>query len=227
MDGFVVAMTLAASAFLGILVGLVPIGHALTANLRETLWQQSRGATGSRRATTARHGLIVSQVALACTLLMGSLLLLASFRHIIRSDPGFVADDVITAAINLPAARYRGDFEMQAFLDRTLARVNVIPGVVRAAFGESVPLEPTFRGMVWVPEGYVQGQPTLGPDMISTTPRYLETLGMRLVRGRFLDERDNSSAPRAVLVDERLAARFWPDADAIGRRIYLPSTKTI
>jgi predicted permease len=222
LDGFVVGITVAVSVVLGILVAFVPIGLALTTRLREALWQQSRLVTGGQRATKARHGLIVSQVAMACILLMGSLLLLESLRRVVRSDPGFIAEDIVTAAVNLPANRYRSDADIQAFLDRALDSVKAIPGVVGAGFAESVPLDSSFRSLVWVPDDYAQGQSTLTPLMTSVTPGYLEALGMRLVRGRFLDEHDNRTAARAVVVDERLAQRFWPDGDAVGRRVYLP-----
>jgi predicted permease len=111
------------------------------------------------------------------------------------------------------------------FMNRALPAVRAIPGVALAGATTVIPLGGDHDDEVILAEGYQMkpGESIISPLNMDVTPGYFETMGIPMVRGRSFDERDNESAPRVVIVDERLAAHFWPNIDPIGRRMYLPS----
>jgi putative ABC transport system permease protein len=105
-----------------------------------------------------------------------------------------------------------------------LAGLSAIPGVDRASLAASLPFTGDFNSSVIVAEGYVMkpGESLISPMQNAVSAGYFEAMGITLVRGRYIDARDTALSPRTVVVDERLAARFWPGQDPIGRRIYQP-----
>jgi putative ABC transport system permease protein len=140
-------------------------------------------------------------------------------------DPGFDPNGVVTATVSLPRTKYSKSELRRDFMNRALPAVRAIPGVTLAGATDAIPLGGNHDDSVIFAEGYQMkpGESLISPLNISVTPGYFETLGISMVRGRSFDERDNESAPRVVIVDERLAQHFWPDRDPIGRRMYLPS----
>jgi predicted permease len=173
-----------------------------------------------------RRALVTSQVAFAVVLLLGAGLLVASFERVLAVDPGFEPARVLTGAVSLPASRYPGDGELRATVQRLAEGARQQPGVRAAGLTTSIPFGGNYSDSVIFAEGYqmAPGESVISPSMIVATPGYLEAMGVRLVRGRFLDERDTEDAPRAVMVDDRLARRFWPDQDPLGRRMYFPQS---
>jgi putative ABC transport system permease protein len=172
-----------------------------------------------------RRSLVVAQIAISVVLLVGASLLLASFRNLLRSDPGFVRDNVLTAVFTLPPQRYADDTAMRAFTARLLEAVRAIPGVDSAGLTSNIPMG-SYGG--WNPikaEQYVTapGESVVSPWRLQITPGYLEALGTTLVRGRAFDERDRADSEHVLLIDESLAKRFWGDADPIGTRMYRPT----
>ena len=142
-----------------------------------------------------------------------------------RAFHGFDPERVATASVSLPRVRYQEDAPRRAFYDETLRRLRAIPGVVAAGATTTIPFGGSYNDSVILAEGYVMkpGESLISPQYVNVTPGYFEAMGARLVRGRFFDERDGEAAPPVAIVDERLARRFWPDQDPIGRRLYLPS----
>jgi predicted permease len=110
-------------------------------------------------------------------------------------------------------------------MNRALPAVRAIPGVSLAGATDAIPLGSNHDDSVILAEGYQMkpGESLISPLNIRVTPGYFEALGIRMVRGRNFDERDNENAPRVVIVDARLAQHFWPDRDPIGRRMYMPA----
>src|SRR5262245_36317145 len=167
-----------------------------------------------------RRGLVVAQVGLACVLLIGAGLLLASFRKLLAVDPGFKSEGVITVSTAPPQVKYTSE-KLRPFMDRTLEVIRSIPGVRSAGATNSIPFGGRFDKNVILAEGYVMkpGESVIAPMQVNVSPGYFETMGTPLKRGRFFNEHDSDTAPRVAIVDERLAQKFWPGADPIGKRL--------
>jgi len=224
MDLTVVGAALAVSVIAGVLIGLVPVAHLFNVNLNTVLHEESRTGTGGRKARILRRVLIVAQVAFTFVLLIGSGLLLASFRNLLAVDPGFKAEGVITGGIGMPRVRYANDNDVRSFTNRALQAIRSVPGVTNAGGTTIIPLSGNHSDSVIIAEGYQMkpGESLISPMQIIVTPGYFEAMRTPLMRGRLFDERDSETGPLAVIVDERLAARFWPGADPIGKRMYKP-----
>jgi putative ABC transport system permease protein len=224
MDGAVIAYTLAVAAVIGFALGLIPALGALPANLTTVLREEGRSSTTGRGARTLRRALVVAQVAFAFVLLIGAGLLFASFRRVLAVDPGFESNGVLTASITLPRTRYRDNPALIAFADEALRRIRALPGVVAAGATDTIPFGANHSDSVILAEGYQMspGESVISPSQVDVTPGYFEAMRAKLVRGRFFDQRDAGDAQKVVIVDEKLARRFWPSQDPIGRRMYLP-----
>jgi predicted permease len=225
MDLAVGGAIVIASAVAGVLIGLVPLLHVPRANLSNVLQESSRGGTGGTRVRSVRRTLVVAEVAFAFVLLIGSGLLVASFRNLLAVNPGFQSNGVITASVVIPRASYVELSDVRAFVDRALAAIRNVPGVVNAGATTLIPLSGNHSDSVIFAEGYEMqpGESLVSPMQIVVTPGYFEAMSTPLVRGRFFTESDDETSPGAVIVDERLARKFWPDVDPIGRRMYQPS----
>lgn len=225
LDGIVVLYTLAAAAAIGLALGLIPVAATLSGNVLGILREEGRSATSGRGAQLMRRGLVVTQVACAFVLLIGAGLLFASFRKVLAVDPGFATAQVLTAAVSLPDSRYKDADALRRFTDETLRRLGSLPGVTTAGITDSLPLGNRASASAILAEGY-QAQPGesfLAPAEVRLSQGYFETLGARLIEGRFFTERDTATSQRVIIVDDRLARRFWPDQSPIGRRMYRPS----
>jgi putative ABC transport system permease protein len=225
MDLTVFGTILIVSAVAGVLIGLVPLLHVPRANLSGVLQESSRGGTGGTRVRSVRRILVVAEVAFAFVLLIGSGLLVASFRNLLAVNPGFDSNGVITASVLIPRASYPELTDIRVFVDRALTAIRAVPGVVNAGGTTIIPLSGNNSDSVILAEGYEMqpGESLVSPMQIVVTPGYFEAMSTPLVRGRFFTEGDDETSPGAVIVDERLARKFWPGADPIGRRMYQPS----
>ena len=224
MDLAVAGAIVIASAVAGVLIGLVPLWHVPRASLSNVLQDSSRGGTGGTRVRSVRRTLVVAEVAFAFVLLIGSGLLVASFRNLLNVNPGFEGNGVITAGVLIPRAGYPENSDVRAFTDRALAAIRTVPGVVNAGATTIIPLGGNHSDSVILAEGYEMqpGESLVSPMQLVVTPGYFEAMGTPLVRGRYFTESDDETSPAAVIVDARLAQKFWPGADPIGRRMYQP-----
>jgi putative ABC transport system permease protein len=188
-----------------------------------TLLRDSERATTAAKARSVRQGLVVAQIGFAFALLVGAGLLLASFRELLKVDPGYRTDNVVTASLNAPSNRYN-DSQLDVLVRRSVEAVRQIPGVTSAGVSTNVPLAGDYNNSVILAEGYVskQGESVISPIRLSITPGYLDTMGIPLVRGRYFRDSDDAHSPLVVIVDEKLAKRFWPDRDPIGQKMYEP-----
>ena len=224
IDGPVVVFVVLLSSAIGVAMGLVPLARVFSANLTLVLREEGRATSGSRGARALRRSLVVAQVAFTFVLLAGAGLLLASFRRVLDVDPGFVSERVLTASVSLPQARYPDDDARRAFTDEALRRVRALPGVVSAGATDTIPFGDQHNDSVIMAEGHPMkpGESLISPNSVDVTPGYFEAMGARLVRGRFFEESDGDRSLRVVMVDEKLAATFWPGEDPVGRRLYKP-----
>ncbi|HUF22539.1 MAG TPA: ABC transporter permease [Vicinamibacterales bacterium] len=222
MEPATIAIILGLSLAVGFLVSLVPVVRVWRLNLNLALRDEGRGGTASRRSMMARHALATAQVGFAFLLLIGAGLLFASFRHVLGVDPGFTADGVISGAINLPGARYPDGGATRSFQQRALERVRAIPGIERASLIDTLPFSGDSSDSVILAEGYVMkpGESLISPFQNNVAEGYFETLKIRLMSGRYFDGRDTGDSPSAIIVDRKLAERFWPGRDSVGRRMF-------
>jgi putative ABC transport system permease protein len=161
-------------------------------------------------------------VATAFMLLIGAGLLFASFREILSIDLGFEPEGVLTASVMLPDARYPEDSDLRAFTQRAIDSIGSLPGVEIASLTDTIPFGGGYSDSVILAEGY-QMEPEeslISPSRMTIAPGYCEALGIPLIEGRYFDERDTADAPSTIIVDERLARKFWPGRSAIGKRMH-------
>ncbi len=222
MDATTIAFVCAICSLVGVLIGLVPATTLRGVAINRVLADGNRSGTSGRAARLFGRGLVVTQVALSVVLLIGATLLLTSFRHLLRVDAGFTAARVTTATLFPPPSRYPDDRAMSALFDRFLDAVRAIPGVEAAGITSNVALS-GFASPATVSPGGDRSAPDeqpVIPSVISVTPGYFEAMATRLVRGRYFETSDRADTMRVAIVDERLAARLWPNEDAIGKAAY-------
>ena len=214
--------TAAVSVLTGILFGLAPAWQVSKSDLNEGLKESGRSGSGGPRRHRIRALLVISEVALSLVLLIGAGLMIRSFARLLAVDPGFKADQVLTAFVSLPVSKYSERQEQVAFFDRLLERLRNVPGVNAAGIVTNIPL---YGGSSTGFE--VDGRPEALPgqrpmtDYRLTSPDYFTAMGMRLVKGRAFSHHDNEAAPGVVIINETLAARYFAGEDPIGKRLNL------
>ena len=221
LDGAVVLFTLILAVGAGVLFGAIPMVQLMRGDLSPVFRTENRSGTASRRAVVLRNGLVMSQVALAFVMLIGAGLMLLSFRAALSVDPGFEPEGVVTGFVSLPATRYPDGDARRQFWDRLRQEVGALPGVERVGLTSSLPFSGNNSSSVIAPEGYVPrpGESLLSPRQSVVSPGFFDALGIEIVEGRAFDLQDGPEASQAIILDRWLADRYWPDGDALGRRM--------
>jgi putative ABC transport system permease protein len=206
------------------LFGLVPALQAATADTRGALQEVAR-STLTRGKRGVLSVLVVCEIALALTLLAASGLLVQSFRKVLHVDPGFRAENVLTWTLRLAGVKYPKPEQQLAFFQGLVERLKVLPGVTSVSATSIVPLD-GHSGYFFEAENSVppasKGQ---NPVVLQITalPGYFETMGMTLLAGQGLTDRDQAlKAPPVVVVNEAFARYYWGTTDVVGRRIKYP-----
>ncbi len=213
------AFTLGLSLFSGIVFGLAPALQSSKPNLNDALKEGSRQTSGSSHYL--RSALVVCEVALSLMLLVGAGLLGRSFLSLLKTDPGFNPDNVLTMNVMLPRAKYREGPQRNAFYNDLVQRVKAYPGVESAAAVNYLPLGGANSSDDYLVEGVPEpaaGQENVGRYRVCT-PDYFRTMGISILKGRGFTEQDKAGATPVVIVNETLARKHWPQGDAIGKRI--------
>jgi predicted permease len=222
LDLRVLAFAVGASLITGLLFGLAPALHAARLGLHGMLRSGTRVAGSGR----LRNTLVVASIALAVLLLVGAGLVGTSFLRLVRVDPGFDPEHVLVASISLPAERYPND-RIAAFHTEAMRRIAAIPGVRAAGM---INIAPFSGGNTAIPFSVV-GRPPARPGEFpqagwrSVTPGYFAALGIRLKRGRLLNESDLEKGPPVIVISDTMAGRFWPGEDPIGRQIQIQGAR--
>ncbi len=185
-------------------------------------WQTTKGAPSGGRATgrRTRDVFVVTQVAIALLLLVGAGLLMRSFERLLREDPGFTGLHSMTFNLQVPSSSYGDWNEVPDFYARLLDRISELDGVQGAAAAAFLPLEPgwpipfAIQGRAPVQEGE---EPKV--QYHSVSPGYFRLMGIPLLRGRDLSERDLALGPGVVVVNDAARRRYWPDEDPLGARV--------
>ncbi len=220
----VVAFALLVAAVSGMAIGVMPALELSRADLNAALRDEGRGGSGSRKKTRARGALVVAQVALSTTLLVGSGLLIRSFIRLSSVNPGFEPKHLLTLEMTLPQTKYAKPAQLIALYRAVLREAQGVPGIESAALSTALPAFPThqtpalFEGQPTVPLGR---RPIVNIQQLS--PGYAKTLGVPLRAGRMFTEHDDETAPPVAMVNETAVRRFWPNEDPIGKRVWIGS----
>jgi len=223
IDGRVVAFTGIVAIVTGILFGVYPAMRATASNLNDNLKQSGRSGTSDRAGQIVRRALVVAEVALALTLLIGGGLLLRSFARLSNVDPGFDSRNLLTFTVGLPPGRYANDTARRAFFDESLMRIAALPGVRSVGAASVLPFSGGWSTGSFNVEGHVVGEGESSPwgDQRLVSPGYFETMGAPLLEGRVLDATDRQGALRVVVVDDEFVRRFYkPGESALGKRLW-------
>ncbi len=215
VDSVVLAWALLLTLVVGILFGIAPGLTLSRGNLQETLKDGGRGSSEGRGHGRFRSVLVVSEVALACVLLVGAGLLFRSFLRVLDVDLGFQPSHAAAIRVDYDdggSAARRG-----AILADLLGRVNAIPGVEAAGISDMLPLD-VNRSWGLLAKGKVYSKEVNDDAFVYiVTPGYLTAMGMRLVKGRDFSWQDSDTSEHVIIINEAAAHREWPGEDPIGR----------
>ncbi len=222
VDSRVLLFTLGVALLTGILSGLAPAVRLSKTNLHDSLKEGARGTSiGTGRGV--RSLLVVSEIALSLTLLVGAGLLLRSLSQVLGVSAGFDANHVLTMRISVLGQQYNDNQKLRQFFTSALASIRALPGVQSAAVTSQIPLGGNMDRYGFHVEGKIHANPELdeNAERFCISPGYLEAMRIRLLRGRDISESDTSTAQQALLIGETTARSMWPGEDPIGKRVKL------
>lgn len=235
INGPVLAFSLAVAVLTAVATGLVPAIGSSAPDLVEELKRGGHGRTEGRRARRARSSLVVAEVALSATLVIGAGLMLASYLRLTSLDLGFNPDGVVRVGTLLPRDRYADEVaaasyaswrpraEELEFIEGVEQGIARLPGVESVGAGNFDALP----GMAWAAAARDEGAPPAAQGeetwvaMRPVSPDWFRTLEMPIVRGRALNEADRRGTEDVAVVDERAAEALWPGQNPLGRRVML------
>ena len=218
IDSTTLAFTAALALGCGIVFGLLPALQITRQDLARVLNESGRGGAPGRMRLAVRRALVVMQLAFSVTLVVGAGLLLRSLIELQHIDLGFDGRGVLTGQLQLPATEYADGPKIVEFYRQVIDRAAELPGVAAAGGVRLLPLARTIGDWSITPEGRVipPGDNPNG-DFQFATPGYLQAMGLTLLQGRWFTAADRENAPLVVVINDTMAARYWPDG-AIGRR---------
>ena len=219
IDLRVLAFTFGISLVTGVLFGMIPALQASRPDLNDALKEGSRGSTGGR-SRTLRNVFVVTEVALALILLIGAGLMIRSFMQLQSVETGFNAENVLTMRAQLPKKKYPEPHNVVDFFKQAQDRIATIPGVQAVGAISYLPL----TGLASRDGFKIPGQPPPKPgeepgvEVRVVTPTYFQAMGIPLLKGRLLNERDVKES-RVLLINDTLAKRYFPNVDPVGKQI--------
>jgi putative ABC transport system permease protein len=206
----------------GLLFGLIPALRASRVRLSESIQEGARSLSAGRSRQKLTRGLAIAEVALALVLLAAGGLMLKSFWQLSHVDPGFRADQVLTFQLRLPAGSRTPPPERAAFYQQLLEQVETLPEVQAAAIATVIPLAGSALSSGVAIEGEppppsIEEAPHVETNWVSTG--YFRALGLPLLQGREFTSQDISEKRDVVIVSDTMAKRYWPNQQALGKRI--------
>jgi predicted permease len=219
IDGRVLAFAFALATLAGALFGILPAWQASKADPQDALRSGSHTITGDRTGARVRDALVGLEVGLGAVLTIAAALLVASFLRLLNVNKGFETQNLLAAAIHLPAAAYQDDRPRQLFYQRVVREIENVPGVASAAIVSQLPL----AGETWIDlinrnggKQSVFQLPEANYRFIS--PGYFQTMGIPLLRGRSIEDRDQGRS--VAVISQKVAERVWPGENPIGRKFW-------
>jgi putative ABC transport system permease protein len=219
-DTRVLAFALLISIISGIAFGAAPALFALRTDLNDSLKEGGRSGGYGKQHRILRSSFVVTQIALALMLLVGSGLLIRSFQRVLEVNPGFRPEHVISGLVSLPPTQYEKEDQVKKFFKDVAARMQEIPGAQYAGVSTDLPLRSSWQ-RIFTPEGY-QAPPGAEANRNAHSAiagDYLQAMGIPLLRGRFFTPEEYEKDLNVIIVSESLARRYFGDQDPIGRRV--------
>jgi predicted permease len=222
----VFAFTLVVSVVTGTLFGMAPALQAARTDPRQGPQKGGRSSTGSGNQSRLRNALVISEVSLACVLMIGAGLMMRSLLNQLHLDPGFHQDHVLTASISLPHEQYQTNATRGRFYDQLVSDLSSLPGVESAGAGSDLP----WTGWDENAGGFtIEGKkPPPGEEFHAryhmATPGYFRALGVPLIDGRFFKERDTDKSPQVIIINRAMADLYWHDEKVVGKRMTFEDT---
>jgi predicted permease len=219
IDGSALLFTLLAAVASGVLFGLLPALRVTALSLREGMQDGGRGSSGGKRHAWVRDGLVVSELAFACILLVGAGLLIRSFLRVLDVNPGFQPERAAALRID-PSFRISSLAQQNAFIDDVLNRARAVPGIVAAGITDVLPLrDDRSWAVLAVGQVYSRSHPPPEPFIRVVSDGYFEAAGIPLRSGRTFTESDRASSERVVVINETLARTLWPGQNPLGQMV--------
>jgi len=219
MDWRVLGFTLGVSVLTGLIFGLVPAINSSKTELTESLKEGGRGSSEGGRRNRIRGMLVVSELAIAFVLLVGSGLLIQSLWRLRSVSPGFESQNLLTFVVGIPEVKY--PTEKQApFFRELITGVEALPGVRSASAIIPLPLSGDMFRISFEIEGRpVEKGNQPSADFFSINDQYFKTLGVSMLRGRDFNDRDTAKSQPVIIVNQAFAKKYFPDEDPVGKRI--------
>jgi putative ABC transport system permease protein len=225
VDATVFMFTFVVSLLTGVVFGLAPAIKAAKTDVNDALKTGGKGSITS--GNRLRRGLVIAEVALSLMLFIGAGLLLKSFWLLTRVNPGFQADHLLTLHVSLPEQKYSEPAQVIEFFRQMPARLSTLPGVKTVSAVNRLPISGGD------PHGNltIEGQTFAAGEAPGVTyrrilPNYFRAMGIPLLQGREFDDRDTGGKPDVVIINQKMAQRYWPNGDAIGKRIKIGPAET-
>ena len=221
IDLLALTFTVVVALATGILFGLFPAFQSARGATQDVLKEGSQASTTGRGRLRLRRVLVAAEVALSLLLLVGAGLLIKSFMRLQAVDAGFDPSGVLTMRIVVPTVRYSQPDQVRNFYQEVLRRVAGLPGVTKVGASNGIPLSGAGgSGTTTIDNpAFPDDRGTPEADQRIVTLGYFEAMGMTLLSGRVFDERDSSTGQPVAIIDETMARTFWPNEDAIGKRL--------
>lgn len=219
IDGSVLMFTLVISVATAIVFGVVPALAAYRSDPTDAFKEGGRTPQIRGLRSGLRSLLAAAELAMALVLLIGAGLTIKSLFRVLQTDMGMQPEGVLTGMLNLQGTKYQSDAQQALFVEKLARKITLLPEVTATGL-QSPGLEGSSRGSFRV-EGYPVPENGQEPysDFSSVTPGAMEALGLRLLHGRFFAWSDGADATPVAIIDDTMAARFWPGEDAIDKRI--------
>ncbi|HYY56154.1 MAG TPA: ABC transporter permease [Pyrinomonadaceae bacterium] len=221
LDPSVLVFTLVITLLTGAVFGLAPALQATNVDLNEALKESGKGTSSGASRNRLRSLLVVSEIALSLVLLVGAGLMIRSFINLLRADLGVNPKNVLTMELSIPRLKYPEEQQRVNFYEQLVGRIRSLPGVESAAAVNNVPMGRSNSGSDFRVEG--RPAPPRGKepyaDYRMVTPEYFEAIGTPMRQGRAFTAQDRQGTPRVVVINERLARRYFPEGDALGHRL--------
>jgi putative ABC transport system permease protein len=223
VDGRALAFALLISTGAALIFGLIPALYVARADVNDALKEGGRTSSPSPGRMGVWSFLVAGEVALATMLLIGAGLAMKSFVNLQHVNPGIRPDHVLTFRMRLPTDNlYKSDREQADFYRHVLDRVGQIPGIQSAGLTDVLPLgQQNDREYFTIEKRPLPPGQSLVADFRRSSSQYFNTIGIALLKGRLLSDRDGRDAPPVILIDETLARQYWPDENPVGQRLRL------
>jgi putative ABC transport system permease protein len=219
LDRTVLLFALTTTVATGLLFGLVPAIKSRRTDLYNSLREGTRDAADPAGSRRARQALVVVEVALAVVLVAGAGLMINSFLRLMRVNPGFDPEGLLTLNVSISLNRYTTPADQILYMNSVLERVRKVPGVQQAGAATSLPPNLIQQSDGFTVDDEPPSNSTNTAFFVPATPGYLEALGLPLVAGRLFTDSDGIDQPRVAVINRGISERFFSDRDPIGRRI--------